>query len=179
VRRPIQLDGPSSLIRSCQVTFDTSDGLRFDVFVAAEAGEPVDCGVFAEPCELALGVVAVALLGLGYGFVAGDFVAQDGDGLRVAERGEWAAIEAVAFDEESGLFDQAAVEHLGGAVVDAGVEVGARRVETEGEDAEAGERVAGLLPLAGDGLAGGEGDFNGADELGCVVGVDERCGCGI
>ena len=29
--------------------------------VAAEAGEPVDQGVFAEPGELALGVVAMAL----------------------------------------------------------------------------------------------------------------------
>ena len=63
--------------------------------VAAEAGEPLDRWVFAEPGELAFGVVAMALLGEGDRFVAGDFAAQHGDGLGVAERGERAAFEAV------------------------------------------------------------------------------------
>ena len=98
---------------------DEGDGFLLDVVVAAEAGEPVDGGVFAEPGELALGVVAMALRGGGDGLVAGDLAAQHGDGLGVAERGEGAAFEAVGFDELGGLFDQAAVEHLGGAAVDA------------------------------------------------------------
>ena len=126
---------------------DELQGLVGDVFVAAAAFEPVHLGFAAEPCELALGVVAMALLGLRDGFVAGDFVAQDGDGLGVAERGERAAVAAVAFDEALGLFDQAAVEHRGGALVDALVEAGAGRVEAEAQDAVAGEGVAALLPL--------------------------------
>jgi hypothetical protein len=161
------------------VCVDEGDGLGDYLVVAAEAGEPVDCGIFAEPCELAFGVVAMALLGLGDGLVAGDLAAQDGDGLGVAERGERATVDAIAFDELRGLFHQAAIEHLGGAVVDAGIELGAGRVETEAEDAEAGERVAALLPLAGDGLARGEGDLDGADELGRVVGVDLDGGGGV
>ena len=74
----------------------------------AEAGQPVDLRVFAEPGELALGVVAMALGGERDGFLAGEFAAQDGDRLGVAERGERAALEAVGFDELGGLLDQAA-----------------------------------------------------------------------
>ena len=91
---------------------DEGESFALDVVVGAEAGEPVDVRVAAEPGELALGVVAMALGGGSDGFFAGDLVAQDGDGLGVAERGEGAAVEAVVFDELGGLFDQAAIEHL-------------------------------------------------------------------
>ena len=50
---------------------DQAGGVVEGFGVGAEVGEPVDCGVFAEPCELAFGVVAMALLGLGDGLVAG------------------------------------------------------------------------------------------------------------
>ena len=63
-----------------------------DVFVTAAAFEPVHVGFAAKPGELAFGVVAVALLGLGYGLLAGEFVLQDGGGFRVTERGEGAAV---------------------------------------------------------------------------------------
>ena len=86
---------------------DELAGLLRDFVVAAEAGEPVECRILAEPGELALGVVAVALLGLGDGLVAGDLAAQQGDGLGVAERGEWTAIWAVLSKELDGLLDKA------------------------------------------------------------------------
>ena len=57
-------------------------GLFDDVFVAAAAFEPVHVRFAAEPGELAFGVVAMALLGLGYGLFAGEFVLQDGGWLR-------------------------------------------------------------------------------------------------
>jgi len=163
---------------------DKVAGLLCNLPVAAEAGEPVECGIFAEPCELAFGVVAVALLGGGDGLVSGKFAAQESGGLGVAERGQWTAIRAVACDELGGLFDEATsvvwrVEHLGGAVVDAGIEFGAGRVEAESQDVEAGERIARLLPLAGDGPAGGERNLNGADDLGRVVGMDQLCRGGV
>src|SRR5271168_811156 len=87
---------------------DEGGGMGLRGFVAAEAGKPADVGVFAEPGELAFGVVAMALCGLGNGLVAGDVAAQDGDGLRVAERGEGAAVEAVLLDQDGRLFDEAA-----------------------------------------------------------------------
>ena len=42
-------------------------------------------GFAAEPGELALGVVAMALLGLGNGLIAGEVVAEDGGCFSVAE----------------------------------------------------------------------------------------------
>ena len=134
-------------------------------------------GLAAEPCDLALGVVAMALLRLGDGLFAGELAAQDGRGLGVAERGERAAVAAVALDEAFGLFDQAAVEHRRGALVDAFVEQRARRIEAEAQDAVAGEGIAALLPLLGERLLCGERDLDGADDFGDVVGVD-GCGCG-
>ena len=72
---------------------------------------------------------------------------------------------------------EAAVEHGGGALIDALVEARARWVEAETQDAVAGEGVAALLPLLGEGLSAARRDFDGADYFGDVVGVD--CGgCG-
>ena len=65
-----------------EVFGDELERLVCDVFVAAAAFEPVHVGFAAEPGELALGVVAVALLGLGDGLLAGEFVLQDGGWLR-------------------------------------------------------------------------------------------------
>src|SRR5216683_304977 len=146
-----------------------------DLRVAAAAFEPVHLGFAAEPGELALGVVAMALLGLGDGLLKGEFVAQDGGSFGGAEGGEGAAVRAVAGYESRGFFDEAAVEHGGGALVNALVEEGTGWVEAEAEDVVAGEFVASLLPLLGEGLFGGEGDLDGADDFGDVVEVD---GCG-
>src|SRR5882757_1855186 len=107
----------------------------------------MDVGLAAEPGELALGVVAMALLGLGYGLFAGEFVFEDGNGFCVTERGKGAAVWAVADDEAFGLFDEAAIEHRGGALVDAFVETFARGIEAETQDVIASEGVAALLPL--------------------------------
>ena len=66
----------------------------------------------------------MALLGLGDCLLAGEFVAKDGGGLGVAKRCEGAAVATIALDEALGLFDEAAVEHGGGALIDALVETG-------------------------------------------------------
>ena len=140
-------------------------GLFDDVFVAAAAFEPAHVRFATEPGELAFGVVAMALLGLGHGLFAGELVLEHGGCFGVTERGEGTAVFAVAGDESFRLLDEAAVEHGGGALVDALVEAGAGWVETEAQDAVAGEGVAALLPLFGEGLVRGEGDFDGADRL--------------
>lgn len=150
---------------------DEGGGGFGDIGFVAAAFEPVDFGFAAEPGELALGVVAMALLGLGDGFVAGEFIAQDGDGLGVAEGLQGTAVVAVAFDELRGFFDQAVLKHGGGAEVDAFVELRAGRREADAEDAVAGERVAAVLMGFGDGAAGEQRDFERADDLGEIVGV--------
>ena len=105
--------------------------------------------------------------------------AQDGGCFGVSERGEGAAAFAVAGEEAFGLFDEAAIEHGCGALVDAFVETGAGWIEAEAQNAIAGEGVAALLPLLGERLICGERDFDGADDLGDVIGVDGgRCGRG-
>ena len=124
-------------------------GLSRDVLVAAVSFEPVDAGFAAEPGELAFGVVAMALLGLGNGLFASDFISQDGGCFGVTERGEGPAVCAIAGDEAFGFFDEAAVEHGSGALVDAFVELGAGWIKAETQDAIAGESVAALLPLLG------------------------------
>ena len=60
-------------------------GLVCDVCVAAAARKPVHVGFAAEPGELALGVVAMALLGLRDGLLAGEFAAEDGGCFGVTE----------------------------------------------------------------------------------------------
>lgn len=143
-----------------------------DVFVAAAAFEPVHFWFASKPSELALCIVAMALLCLGYGLLAGDPVLEDGHGFCVAERGEGAAVWAVTGDEALGLFDEASIEHGGSALVDSFVQAVAWWIEAETQDAVAGERVAALLPLLGERPFCGEGDFDGADYFRNVVGVD-------
>ncbi len=158
--------------------------------VVTEEGKGVGFGVeegfFAEPGALALGVLAVAGLGLGDGLFAGELAAEDGESLGVAEREEGAGevggrgVAAEGFEEALGFVEQAAVEHLRGAVIDAVVELFPGRLEGEAEDAEAGKGVAtALLPLGGEGLLDGEAEGKGAEELGRVVGVDGVGGVGI
>ena len=158
--------------------------------VVAEEGEGVGFGVeeglFAEPGALSFAVLAVASLGCGDGGLAGKGAPEDGDGLGVAEGEEGAgkvlrgAVAAVGLEEAFGFGEEAAVEHLRGAAVDAVVELRAGRLKGEAEDAEAGEGVAtALLPLGGEGLLSGEAEGEGAEELGGVVGVDGLGGAGV
>lgn len=138
----------------------------------------MDVGLAAEPRHLALGVVAVPLLGGGDGLVAGELVFEEVSGLAVAERVQRTHA-AIVPEERLRFFDEALVEHRGGAAVDTFVEGLAVGVETEAEDAEPGEGVAAVLPKLGHGAASGEADFDGADELSGIVGVNSFGGRAI
>ena len=74
--------------------------------VVAEGFDPVDVGLAAEPGELALGVVAVALLGGATASSRWSLAAQDGEGLPVAE-GVEGFDGAVAGEEGAGFIDEA------------------------------------------------------------------------
>ena len=165
-----------------EVAGGEGDGLSDDGGGVAEAWKDVggvEFGFAAEPGLLALGVVAVALLGGGDGCRFGHLAAQDGRSLGVAKRGEGAALRTEPREQRAGLCDEACGEHGGAASVDAGVQLGARRGKGQAEDRVAGEGVAARGPLLRDGAAGGERDLDGADELGGVVGVDEGGGGGV
>jgi len=62
------------------------------------------------------------------------------------------------------------MEHFGAALIEAVVKRGSWWVEADAEESEAGEGVA--SEDLGHGLTRGETDFDGADQLGRVVGVD-------
>src|SRR6185437_14667439 len=152
--------------------FDEFGRSRLHLSIRPKAREPLHV-VPPEPCELALGVVAMSLGTECDGLLAGDFTAQFLDGLRVSKRSERAAIIAVFLHQARGLLDETAVKHLRGASVDAVIQRSTRRVETHAQDAIAGERFPRMFsPVRGDRPARGERDLDGADDLGKVVGVD-------
>ncbi len=139
-------------------------------------------GFAAKPGELALGVVAMALLGRCAGIGQGDDAVKDGEGLTVAE-GVERFDSTVASEQGSSFFDEAGIEHPRGAGIEAAVQRLAGRVEAEAQEAEAGEGIAAGLGTGFEdlrqGLAGGEADFEGTDELGVVVVVDAGRGLRI
>jgi len=145
----------------------------------AEACKPVDFGLAAEPGELALGVVAVALLGAGDSLRQRHLAFDGCERLFVAERGQGPGVGSVPGCELASFFHQSILEHGCGALVDAGVEGFAVRVESDAQDTIAVKRVASGLPSLCHWLASGEADLDGADELGRVVGMDLLCRFGV
>src|SRR5579884_683015 len=146
--------------------------------LVAKAVEPEDVRLAAEPCQLALSVVAMALLGQGNGVSFTNFSAQKRFGLFVSQRIEWPCI-AVFFQQHSGLFDQAVPEHRRGAFIDAVVQAFAVRLQTDAQDTEASQWVAAFFPCFRHGLSRGNADLNGANQLWRVVGMDTFSGPGV
>ena len=83
----------------------------------------MDIGLAAKPGELALGVVAMALLGFGNSCFLADALEENGKCLAIAERVE-RFDRTVAGQKSAGLFDQAGGEHVGAALVQPLVEGG-------------------------------------------------------
>src|ERR1700728_3157863 len=97
----------------------------------------MDVGFAAEPGELALGVVAMALLGGVDGCFEIHGSVEDGEGLTVAqgfEGSDW----AVLLEQAAGFFYEAGLEHGFGALIEMVVQGLARWVESDAEEAEAG-----------------------------------------
>ena len=59
--------------------------VRNRCWIVAEGFDPVNIGLATEPCQLALGVVAVPLLGQGYGVFGAERILQDRESLPVAK----------------------------------------------------------------------------------------------
>ena len=73
------------LLAMFEMLADEMQSLVGDVFVTAAAFEPMHVWFAAEPGELTLGVVAMALLGLSHSLFAGEYVLQYCGGFGVAE----------------------------------------------------------------------------------------------
>src|SRR5215831_16591316 len=99
-------------------------------------------GLAAEPGELALGVVAVALLGFG----KGDFFAyafdEERQCLAISERVK-RLDSTVAGEESTGLLNESRCKHRSTPFIQALIKCGAMRIEADAQKAETGERVAG------------------------------------
>jgi hypothetical protein len=94
----------------------------------AEAGEPVHAGFFAKPGELALGEAARGLLDLPHGVFARDTTGEMFASLRIPDELERLGVRwNAARHQRADFVRPSGCEHCGGALVDAGIERGARR----------------------------------------------------
>ena len=110
-----------------------------------EAVEPLHFRFAAEPGQLALGVIAVPLLGTRDGLRRRAFAAEMFGGLAVSQRAHGEDIGAVARKQSASFFDEALLEHGGAAAVDVIVERSALRAEADAERAVALESVAAMV----------------------------------
>ena len=118
------------------------DGCLHRAELIAECFNPMDVWLAAKPGELALGIVAMALLGCGYRLSPLPRTIHHGSGLSVAE-GVERLDGAVAREETAGFFHEAGGKHGGGTLVEALVKFLARRIEADAQEAEAGKGIAG------------------------------------
>src|SRR6185312_7815250 len=108
------------LRRSCFLP-DQRQSCRLYFRLAPEPSEPMHLRFPAEPCELALGVIAVRLLRRPEGELEVDFAAQVLRSLLVAKRVERPCI-GIAGQQGARFLDQSGIEHAATALVDARVE---------------------------------------------------------
>ena len=108
----------------------------------SECFNPLHVGFATKPGELALGVVAVALLRCDDCLFHGHRAVNDCERLFVAKRLK-SADAAVTCQQVAGFFDESSLEHLCGALIEPVVECGTRGVEADAQETEAGEGFAG------------------------------------
>src|SRR5580698_3620780 len=109
-------------------------------------------GFAAKPSELALCIVAMALLSLRDSFVTRKLTAQNRNCFCISKRRECATALVVAADKPFGFLDQPTVEHRSSSLVDAFIQARSRRIHAKTQDAIASKCIAPLLPLLGERL---------------------------
>src|SRR5579872_2129968 len=159
-----------------EALLDERDGLRGDGRIVTEAVEPVDVRFTTKPGQLAFGVMAVGLARRGDGFRDGQFTVKHVTRLTITKRVEGSLRLAVLANEAERFLDEAVREHALRALVDSLIELRSCGIETDAQDAIAGERVPPRLPDSGERPANGKTHLDGADELGMVVDMDALCG---
>src|SRR5258708_25997060 len=112
-------------------------GSLSDLGIIAEAVEPGDFRFPPKPCHLPFRIIAMRLLGRLQSLIASEFSTQELHSLFVTERVQRPRRPAVFLHKPLCLFDQAALEHLASALINALVERGAVGIETDSQDAKA------------------------------------------
>lgn len=144
----------------------------------AKLANPADIFFAAKPGHLALGVVAMALLGDGDGVRFGEFGAQDSERLTVTQRFE-RTHRTEAGEQRLGLGENSFGEHLRSSIVDARIERSACWIKADAQQTKTSECVASLGKLVRNGATRGERDLNCTHQLRRVVRMNARSGNGI
>lgn len=158
-----------------------------NIGIVSRSCKPVHFGFAAEPGNLPLCIVPMPSLRLCDSFVARQLTAKNSDRLSITKCPERAALIAVALDQKLCLFDQASVEHLCGAAINAVVEVSAERADAEAHYVESRQRIASALaPLlrnrheAWTLVASRRKRYlDGANQLGCIIRMNLASGLWI
>ncbi len=158
---------------------DPGYGLRLHGYIAAKALKPVDLRVAPEPGELTFGIVAMASLGFDDGLCEQSLTTHNAEGLGVPERAKGPGCLTKSFIDFGSFFEQPLGEHGSGPGVDAVVELGARRIQPDLQDAETLEGIASDRPLMRLRSSRQQRNFQAADEFGGIVRVYRSCGLGI
>src|SRR3979490_3118235 len=145
--RPVAVAPLQSSDRSrtlSDLLFNGCNTFRLDICVVAEPGQPMHIRFSPEPCDLALGIVAMRLLRRDERRLAIQFAAQKLQRLFVSQRRERARLRAIFCEQSFRLGNQSLVKHVRGSLVDARIKNFAIRTETETPNAKATKRFASL-----------------------------------
>src|SRR6266446_7019021 len=164
--------------------FHGRNTFRLDIWIIAKPPQPMHIRFSPEPCDLALGIVAMRLLRRCQRRLAIQFAAQELHRLLVSQRRERARFRAIFCEQLFSLGDQSLVKHVRGPLIDAGIKNFSLRIESGTQNAKAVQRFAPFLPKFGHSparglarsLARGQTHFDRPDYLRNVVGVNAvRC----
>src|ERR1700722_12732071 len=154
------------------------DSFLLNLSIIPKSAQPVHLRFAPEPGHLPLGVIAMSLLRRHNSLLPVKLPAEKLRRLLVAERSQGTRTRTIFLHEHLRLLHQPRIEHALGALVDALVERLAFGIEPKPQNVEAAQRVAPLLlpkfrhflPRAF--CRRGQADFDRADQLGGVVGMN-------
>src|SRR4029077_852273 len=121
----------------------------------------------------------MCLLGSLQRLLTGQFASQKLPSLLVPERRQWRGSLAIFIEKTLRLFDQSLLKHLLRALIDPVVKRLPIRIEPDTSNAKASQSIAPLPPHFRHRLPRCEANFNRANELGGIIGMDLLCRGGI
>src|SRR5271169_682834 len=125
------------------------DAVRLNGRVVAKPAQPMHIWFPPEPCDLALGIIAMRLLRRHERSLPIQSAAQELHRLLISQRRERARLLAIFREKLFRLGDESFIKHLRGPLVDTRVKNIALRIESKTQNAKAAQRFAPLLPEFG------------------------------
>jgi hypothetical protein len=140
---------------------------------------PIYVRLTSKPCNLPLGVIAVGLLdSVDCGFRI-NFSIEQLHHLLVTDRAERPRGVAVFLEKVSRFLDQPGIEHSQYSFVDTPIKFSPVGVETDSQYLKTSQWLPAGLPLLAHWLFLGDANFDGANHLGHIIGVNSRSGLSI